>query len=400
MAGKKLDIVKKGADLGDDSWNATRGVFSKETVENGGPFIVGTIMFLIHGLEFRKASKKLFEALTNPNIRQRKVKITTSALGFLFTGAGIGLGVTYVAGHLSQLGMIGAVSTGTTALMPFLPVSLPGLLAATYLTYLARKIYIFSKAKKAEKKAWEDYTANDKGIDKNRPLAEQAFQEFKNQYYDTYQRAYEERIKQEKKVAFSIIEVLGSGFVVGGLIAGSVAIIGAASVATLGILPITLIAIGAGVGLISKAIEYFDDHAGPIKKVHDFYRKSCGLEPTPDITPGRFTQPARRAFRGLFKFLGMSSGELKSAELKSRELVRLPAPEAKEQHRDPAASNSSTAQHILPGLKLADLSSNNLAAPSSPVKVKHVPLLPITPTSKVKGKVKEQAGINYPSKRL
>ncbi len=161
MLSRIFDLIKKPLDFLDDAYFAFQGIVQKSAsksvqsiLQEIGAFIIGGVMFAVHFGEGYKSAYKTLKLAYDEELEEKRNKLkdkgiyharlTKGALGTVFTGTGIGLSVTLIIGQLSTLGMIGAVSPITLALIPILPAVLPALLTAKYFidfVYKAYKLY-------------------------------------------------------------------------------------------------------------------------------------------------------------------------------------------------------------------------------------------------------------------
>jgi hypothetical protein len=214
------------------------------------------------------------------------------------------------------LNVSGLVSIPSFIIEGILTPIIPGLLGCIYLGNLALKSYVFHQLKKDEKKAKNEYEAYLGTIKGKLAISPDAENE---RLFEAYRKSNEKRIKAEKKVAFATFELFTSMIVVLGV---------TLSVLAVGIAfpPAILIYVGVGLAVASKAFEFFDNHAGPVKAFQDFLLKRCGLKTTP-VTPGRYTKPLRNFFRRIFKLKSdEAENQMQGAVVSSPSPVEDPKP--------------------------------------------------------------------------
>jgi hypothetical protein len=257
-----FNIGKKFVDVLDDLWSFLRGSLPADLIQRLTPFILGGVGFITHLGEGIQGAKLAYRAYKDKKeSRQRKTRLASSLLITLLAGAGLGLALSLVASTF------GAAVSGAAIILA--PALIPGSLGAIYSLSLWRKGYIFYKAREKEAEAlrayneererWENSPHNEFGGPRPKALQEK---------YECYAFFREQRLREERKVAFNIVEVLASIMVVTSTVIGTSAIIGA-SVASFGALPAALLIIGVVAGVACKALEHFD-------KKYD-YRFSRGM---------------------------------------------------------------------------------------------------------------------------
>ncbi|EKD73383.1 MAG: hypothetical protein ACD_45C00337G0001 [uncultured bacterium] len=301
-----FNMGKKIVDTLDDAWNFLKRVVSPHVISLVGPILVGAAGFIIHIAEGLQGIKGAYQAIRNEKIGQRKTRIATGVLTFALGGAGAGLGLSLVASAL------GAAVAGVA--IAWIPILLPALLVGIYGLSLWRRSYILHRAKQEEAQAKADlieFTHNVsekltllrdelKAVEqkknelqpkieeilrlreKNAPLTQgqtQAYEQYINIMhaisekqttyaelqgeFDGKQHIYafyrEKRLQAERDVAFGTIEVAAASLVAVGCILGAVAVIGAASVASFGLIPLALLIVGVVIGITEKYFEYQDE---------------------------------------------------------------------------------------------------------------------------------------------
>ncbi len=302
-----FNIGKKLLDLGDDFWNLGRSFIGSQIVSAVSPFLIGSIFFLIHLGEGYEAAKEAYKAAKDKHTPQRKTKITKSTVVMMAAGTGFGLAITYFVSGFGVEVLGQAV----------FPVVIPALLTGIYVLNLFEALYSLSqiKLKEAEtayldaladlqsaevlfrqelqqihqKKAkwiadlaqWETNSANIEA-----PVFEMKKKEITDALQDlntlektlhdnfksrvaTFEMSktnliakQEERLAAERKVAFSILELIGSAIVVTGIAlstTGFIALLAGGSVASFGALPLALLILGVGIGFAAKVFEWRDE---------------------------------------------------------------------------------------------------------------------------------------------
>src|SRR3990167_129175 len=296
-----FDIGKKFIDIIDDIWSALRNTsIPKHIIDMLNPFLVSASGGIINVVEAIFGLKRAYKAYKNKNIGQRKLRIATGVGAFA-----LGITGTVCAGLLIASG-VGAAIAGAA----FMPIIIPSTLLGVYSLKLLRKTYTLHRAKQEEAKAkaayykvvmeWDNELNNfrQQGLALQSELkkAEKAVLEILNkknvstedqekldsyQHYLAlqekldagyqevqsrlesarlrYEHCHQETLKAERKVALSMLEAAASGLVLAGTILGLAAILGAASVASFGVLPLALVVTGVVLGVLVKVFEKVDN---------------------------------------------------------------------------------------------------------------------------------------------
>lgn len=268
---KAFDLIKKPADSMDDIWRSSQGAMPKNVAEGGGPYIIGSLMFFIHLVEGIHGYYDAMEAYHNEKIKQRKSRIAVGVTTCMLAGAGMGMSASYL--------LKSSVSTlaVSSAAMAVFPVLMPAFLCAIYTMALGRKIYTLGEAIEVEQSAKSDYLCFMK--------SEMTDPEQEQKLLKKYQDACQDRLDAEKQVAFGALEVLGSMLVTVSVILSSVALLGAASVATFGVLPMALAITGVVIATLSKILEHQDEKNNGCytRKLRNLFFKSLDVA-TPAAT--------------------------------------------------------------------------------------------------------------------
>ena len=306
-----FNIGKKIVDIGDDVWSATRRFLSAEIVDKWNPFLIGGTVGIINAVEAVLGLKRAYKAYKDTENKkgQRYSRIVVGVATFMLGGAGTGLAISLVASAFGA----------SVLAIEFMPVIIPACLFVIYNLSLFRKSYTFHQTKKQEEEAKNAYydclKQNKNKLDRLHQLRAQLREErdkiyehiipvlekvkfqkehgetihlseeerpYYNRYCDylkkqdqcdqayyklqkdihplreKYQRCHEKRLDAERKVAINTVEVVASALVLSGIILGSVAIFGAASVASFGMVPLALIVTGVAVGFSLKILEFID----------------------------------------------------------------------------------------------------------------------------------------------
>lgn len=244
---KLMDFLKKPADILDDLWNTVRKFVPEAIGAVIGAFLIGFLFFIIHLFEAYTAAKEIYQIYQNEQERQRKTRYITSLLSFVFAGAGVGLSLSLILGALSEVGVISLAVAG----MAFFPIIIPGLIAGICALSLWKNSYVLHRAKEDEVSAKNSY---------EQLISEAYYDSVKaDRLFESYQNAYNDRLKAEQVVALNAIELAGSLLVCTGILLGTAAAIGAASIMSFGVVPLVLLIAGVVIGTVSKWIEYKDE---------------------------------------------------------------------------------------------------------------------------------------------
>ncbi len=268
---KFLNLIKKPADIIDDTWNAMRKLLPEAIIGVVGPFLIGSLFFVINFLEGINAAQEFREAYENELIGQRKTRILASLFSFMLAGTGFGLSTAMLIGAFSQLGMISASISGM-AVFPFV---IPAALLCMYSISLYKHSYVLFRSNQIEeqaKNAYENYIYEKCITGKNFSQAEA------DRLYDHYKNTHETRLEAEREVALSTLEVVGSALICTGILLGTAALIGA-SAASFGALPLALLIAGVTIGFASKLLEWRDNkhHFDYTRRMRNFFRRQFDL---------------------------------------------------------------------------------------------------------------------------
>lgn len=302
-----FDVVKKFIDIIDDVWSSLKNTpIAKEIIDLLNPFLVGAAGGIINVVESVLGIKRAYKAYNNKNIGQRKFRIGTGVAVSILGAGGTAAAIMLI------LSGAGIAVAGAVAM----PVVIPGTLLGIYSLMLLRKAYTFHRAKQEEAKAEAEYktllhdqielnnlqnhsnvvhtllkklqpeiasilarqthhnkitAADQRTLDEYKSYLE--LQEKLDTRYNKledkieqaktkYQHAHEERLKAERKVGLGTAEVIASSIVLAGTILGLTALLGVASVASFGVLPLALIIIGVVIGVSAKIFEKIDNKNG------------------------------------------------------------------------------------------------------------------------------------------
>lgn len=306
---KFFDVIKKLIDMSDDVWNALKGFMPQDLANTVGPILTAGVGVVIHFREGYEGLKLALQAYKDEKIGQRKTRIASSVLIFMFAGTGFGLSTALILGAAAGLTIAG------TLLMPTL---ICAFLTGIYALSLWRKGYTFDQAKIAEAKEEANYNhykatefENDhrqlntlkseltqlnaqKNEFNSRKIEFILQKSTSHQQLDDTEKATladykkitqqitikqnahavlsakmegiehrvnffrEERLKAEREVAFGAIEVAASALVAIGTLLGAAALVGA-SIASFGALPTAILVTGVLLGFASKYFENKDE---------------------------------------------------------------------------------------------------------------------------------------------
>ncbi len=303
-----FDISKKALDLIDDAWDALKNVVKGKIIEKIGPFLSSSVGFIIHLGEGLSAAKIAYKAYRDASTPQRKTKIAVGSLSFAMAGAGLGLSISWV------LGLTGVAVTGAS----LFPIIIPALLTGIYAMNIWRDAYSYHQAKKQTRQAKADYQAcvarnqlyiNDintrilqreqvvkaayqamapiarKIVDgETITFAESALYQVSLQQIKhcaqsdrrdyrklahctaeiemsrkKYVATKEARAEAGREVAYASIEVFANALVLAATVLTVGGVLAAASVASLGVLPLVLVGVGVMVGLGVKIVQALDE---------------------------------------------------------------------------------------------------------------------------------------------
>lgn len=277
-----FEVGKKVIDMLDDILNAIKR--SLPFADNVVQVVIGAVSGLVHMIESIKAWFKFFSTLKKSPDQKIgfKTRLVTEFIKGTIGLAGIGVGAALIAGSL------GAAVLG----IGFMPAILPIMLFGIYSLSLYNRSYIFHQTKlklaDAEKAVENEYgNLLAKQENKNKIIKEIA----KLQLMDSHPNQLAIKFKElddaskdvndstiklsdlnakrdelsskcltaERKVAYASIEVATSIVVIVGTILGVAAIMGAATVATFGILPTAIILTGVAIAAGVKLFEFIDE---------------------------------------------------------------------------------------------------------------------------------------------
>lgn len=305
------NVAKKIVDIIDDLWRCItkplKSLIPVELVNAITPFLIGSTNLFIHFCEGMEGLLDAIKAIKKTKTVARTTKIITGFLIAAIGATGTGLSASYIASAT------GAVVLGAQ----FMPVLIPALLTCIFIVGLSKNIDILKTVNKLYKKERVELKRlsevakqldltnayrignleQDKGklivkrnlilssikdikniaIDKQEQLKaiedkiseitkEQNFHSFKveeahkavEKQKAVVEKFREKKLAAERDVAFKTIELTASLIVLAGTILGTAAILGAASVATLGFLPLGLVITGVVIASAFKLFEYID----------------------------------------------------------------------------------------------------------------------------------------------
>lgn len=278
--GKKLfNFTKKVIDPFDDVWMATKSFLPPKIVNSVGSFLTGSIGIFTNFGESIIGLKQAIIAIRDKQKGQRKTRIASGITSAVLGATGTGLAASLIAGAAK------AAVHGLT----LLPVLVPTFLTAIYVNTLARRSYILNRAIKAEEEAFEAFQAfkkkHAKTIEelndniKNLEIESANYLEYpeklshitqqKLQHHSilleyhrlekNHQAARQTRLHAERKLAYNVIELSASLISLAATILSAGALIGAASVASFGILPTALLVTGFIIAVGLKIFEHIDE---------------------------------------------------------------------------------------------------------------------------------------------
>jgi len=317
---KPFDVGKKFIDVIDDAWTATgRIALPQETVQRTTPFLTGPIGLFVHLVEGVNGGWIALKALRKKNTSRRKTKIVTGGLSFALGGVGIGLAASLIAGGA---GMIVAGFALMPMLIPTFLTAIYGLAlfrrshklhdmkkneasaAADYIQYRDQhsqqindlkseiKEITYKKKLLAEEATWyvskikenkvleinhanlntyasklnacyaEIATLSSEQLQKDHQLTQ--YQSALDERELKYKRLHDKRLQTERDVAFTTLEILISTIVVTGSILGIAALVGVATIVSLGMAPTALAIVGVTLGVGLKIFQWRDkknDHS-------------------------------------------------------------------------------------------------------------------------------------------
>lgn len=312
------DIGKKLFDIVDDLTTAILRLFApKAIIDSVGPILaasVGIVLHLCEGINGAWiAHKAIHREPTPSNEREANARVTKIVTGILTAstavmGVGVGIAALCALAPKVSAGYVLGISGG--------PVVIAGLMTVIITYSLIRRGERFHEAKKIEAEAKEEYQKKEVGLvrvinslesniaiaetrkewlinrnstlikslqvnrdndvekseyeknDKeittletqlridNKQLAEQ--KDLLTEEKAKYDHSRDERLDAEREVAFTTIELTASLVVLTGTILLSAALLGAATVASFGTVPLGLLVGGAIGGFVIKVFEYVD----------------------------------------------------------------------------------------------------------------------------------------------
>lgn len=305
------NVVKKIVDVIDDAWRIVmkplKAIVPPKVVSAVTPFLVGSTNLFIHFCEGVEGLIDAIKAIRKTKTVSRKTKITTGFLIAAIGATGTGLSASYIASAAGAF-VLGA---------QFMPVIIPALLTGIFITGLWKNSHILHSIKheyQNEKAKLEQLRGRLESITKTNSERFNNLEEAKHHYISQRNRilfkladlnnvdietqeklakidynlnsisrsqlaletqineaddavknqtARAEKLKEkklaaERDVAFKTIELTASLVVLTGTILGTAAILGAASVATLGALPLAIVIVGVAIGISCKLFEYID----------------------------------------------------------------------------------------------------------------------------------------------
>lgn len=303
-----FDVGKKALDFIDDSWDALKNIVKGKIIDKIGPFLSSAVGFIIHLGEGLSAAKMAYKAYGDANTPQRKTKIAVGSLSFLFAGAGLGLSISWV------LGLLGVGVSGFSVF----PIIIPALLTGIYAMNVWSHAYAYHRAKEQTKQAKADFqnclvhhqrciNAINVRLQQREQIVKDAYHEMapiakkmvEGAYVTPAERdLYENKLKQIKhcaqldhrdyrklaqhtveieksrklyvackkaraeagrEVVYASIEVLANTLILAATVLSVGAVITAASLASLGVLPLALVGVGVIVGLGVKMVQALDE---------------------------------------------------------------------------------------------------------------------------------------------
>lgn len=288
---KGFNVCKKGIDLVDDLWTAIGNTaLPKALVSMVTPFIVGVASGIVHAVEGILGLKTVIKAATKIKTSIRKTKIATGSIITALAGAGVGISAAYLTTGT------GIVLAGS-ALMPAI---IPALLFAVFAVALSRNLY---KLHDVKNKIDEMTQKNSKlfaeieTLQKNNQLLAKKRAVFCSINTNTSPQQIEQNAlelinlfsqesvnnmklatcrhdiennnktlaglgnslkKAEREVAFKTLELVAAAIVFIGVVLGTAAIVGAASAASFGIVPLVICIVGVTLGMGFKIFEQVD----------------------------------------------------------------------------------------------------------------------------------------------
>lgn len=338
------DVAKKIVDIIDDLWRVITKPLKiwipQDLVNAITPFLVGSTNLIIHFCEAVEGFLDAIKAIKKTKTVARTTKIITGFLIAAIGATGTGLCLSYIASAA------GAAVSGAL----YMPVLIPALLTCIFIVGLGKNADILASVKKLHKKEKRELKLLEEYADKldrtksalienleaqkSRLIAERnrivfnlpnreridvdtqkvlaklnhdisAISKEQNLYSfqidDAYQavekqkvqveKVYQKKLAAERAVAFKTIELTASIIVLTGTILGTAAILGAASVATLGFLPLGIVIAGVVIASAFKLFEYIDgkkDHKYTngmrnffTNKIGALFGRKKELEPAP-----------------------------------------------------------------------------------------------------------------------
>lgn len=237
-----FDVSKKIIDLLDDIWSLMRGIIPTKIYTLVGPILTAIVGSIVHSAELLQAIKELHYAINNRLMAQRKTRIASNTVITLLCLTGIGLSIVLLAG---------SAGAAVGNLFVFIPM-ITGLLTAIYTVELMKRSYVL------------------------------------HQINNNPESLPEKKLDALRDVAFGAIEVFASGLVLIGTILTTAGLLSASVIATLGIMPIAILATGVSLAVLSKTLELFDNHynhAITLRLQKWIVSELNTLEATPKPTP-------------------------------------------------------------------------------------------------------------------
>lgn len=277
-----FEVGKKPIDMIDDVLNGIKRSlpFADSVVQ----VVIGVVSSVVHFIEAFKAALKFFSTLQQTAEKKigYKTRLVTEFSKTIVGIAGVGVGAALIAGTYG----VAFLGVG------LMPVILPAMLFVIYGISLYNRSYIFHQTKaklaqaeksfdnqyenltikKRDKEAIEaEIKALKEGSKDQAKLAEKftKLHEISKEIHEsvkklsTLKNSCDELAKKcitaERKVAYATTEVVTSVIVIVGTVLGAAAIMGAATVATLGILPTAIILTGVAIAFGVKLFEFIDE---------------------------------------------------------------------------------------------------------------------------------------------
>ncbi|HLB41378.1 MAG TPA: hypothetical protein VJN02_00750 [Gammaproteobacteria bacterium] len=264
-----FNVCKKLLDPFDDFWPAIRQMLPATAFFKATGFVLtGALGFINGSYEGIKGIIRLKRVYQSP-IQQRKTRVTTGILTVVFGAAALGMGMSLFAA------VFGASVIGTA----FLTFLVPSVVATIFGITLWKNIYIWQAAKKEEQKKRDEYQQI---IEAYKIVCEETPDSPNKQEHDTkilkvggeWIFLKDKRLTKEAKVAFKAIETLTMVIVATGVMLSVASLIGLTA-ASLGILPVAVILVGATGAFLGKFFEEVDGHYHHqyTRKIRNFFVK-------------------------------------------------------------------------------------------------------------------------------